>query len=325
MTISKPMLAATVHANELELVEWPMMASPKLDGIRVITHPSEGVVTRSFKPVPNWHIREALRGIIPNDWGLDGELFAVGEDGETPLSFNETQSAVMSRNGQPQFMYAVFDCFNFPEESFVKRFNAAQEYVKLMAHASIGLVAHKIVNSPEEFAEYAAYCIEKGYEGAMLRDPEGPYKNGRSTRKQQWLLKYKEWCDAEGTVIGFEERMHNANEDQKDNFGYAKRSSHKENMEPMGTLGALVLDTEWGELRVGTGFDDSLRQEIWGRNMIYMPLCRNGPKEWRVRGDRPLFIEGSKDLGRKVTFKYQPFGMQDKPRFPVFMGFRENE
>lgn len=312
--ITKPMLAGTVHAADLANVTWPIMASPKLDGIRCIVHPSQGIVTRSFKPVPNVHIREALRGIIPDDWGLDGELFAVGKDGKTPMDFNATQSAVMSRSGQPQFMFAVFDCFNFPNESFLTRFNAAQHYVKLMSHASIKVVAHQFVHNAEEFAEYAAYCIKQGYEGAMLRDPNGPYKNGRSTLKQQWLLKYKEWCDAEGIVVGFEERMHNSNEDVKDNFGYAKRSSHKENMVPMGTLGALILDTDWGELSVGSGLDDTARQIIWNRNMV----MKMSDTEWIVRGPQP-------DMGRKVTFKYQPFGMQDKPRFPIFKGFREEE
>lgn len=148
----------------------------------------------------------------------------------------------------------------------------------------------------------------------MLRHPQGPYKNGRSTLRQQWLLKHKDWQDAEGTIIGFEERMHNANEDIKDNFGYAKRSSAKDGMQPTGTLGALILETPWGELRVGTGFDDALRAEIWERNEVKQV----GEAEWVVRGPQP-------DIGRTITFKYQPFGMQDKPRFPVFLHFREDE
>jgi hypothetical protein len=124
---------------------------------------------------------------------------------------------------------------------------------------------------------------------------------------QGHLVKYKEWADAEGTVVGFEERMHNANEDVRDNLGHAKRSSHKENMVPMDTLGALILDTAWGELKVGTGFDDAQRQNIWDANNKGK-VCMN-----------------ARDYMRKVTFKYQAFGMQDKPRFPVFMHFREDE
>jgi DNA ligase-1 len=179
-----------------------------------------------------------------------------------------------------------------------------------MSHENIGFVSHRIITLPTDFQTYAAECLADGYEGAMIRDPEGPYKNGRSTLNQQWLVKYKEWSEAEGTVIGFEELYHNANEDVKDNFGYAKRSSAKDGMVPMDTLGALVLNTEWGELRVGTGFDETARKLIWERNKI--------PIEWESIAD-PV------DVGRKVTFKYQSFGMQERPRFPVFLRFREEE
>ena len=151
----------------------------------------------------------------------------------------------------------------------------------------------------------------------MIRDPQGPYKGGRSTLNQGWLIKYKEWLDAEGTVVGFEERMHNTNEDQKDNFGHAKRSSHKDGKVPMGTLGALLLDTAWGQLSVGTGFDDALRQDIWERNCV-IAKGEGDHVEFIVRGKQP-------DINRVVTFKYQPFGMQDKPRFPIFKHFREDE
>jgi DNA ligase-1 len=201
----------------------------------------------------------------------------------------------------------MFDCFDKPEDPFRSRLMRAEQFVRRASHRCISVVEHVVVQTPEEFARYAEETISLGYEGVMLRDPEGPYKEGRSTLKQQWLVKYKEWADAEGTVVGFEERMHNANEDIKDNFGHAKRTSHQENMVPMGTLGALILDTKWGELRVGTGFDDALRQEIWDSNR------------------EPDIYGAQMDLGRIVTFKYQAFGMQDKPRFPVFLHFREDE
>lgn len=301
--IDKPMLAGTVHLADLEFLDYSVMVSPKLDGIRCLMHPELGPVTRSFKPVPNVHIYTTLNDLYGGT-KLDGELIAIDEVGE-PLTFNETQSCVMTRGGRPRFIYAVFDCFNVPEETFMDRFGEANGIVNTIGTSYVEMVEHCIVKDMDDFLGYAEEQVEMGYEGTMIRDPNGPYKNGRSTKKQGWLLKYKEWNDAEGSIIGFDERMHNANEDVRDNLGHAKRSSHLENMVPMGTLGALVLDTAWGVLRVGTGFDDSLRQDIWDRNMA-------------------AGLGGS-DLGRKITFKYQPFGMQDKPRFPVFLHFREEE
>ena len=307
--ITKPMLSATVTGETLHTLRYPILVSPKYDGIRCIVHPKLGPVTRSFKPVPNEFIRTELRDAIPSNHGLDGELFAIGGDYE-PLDFNSTQSAVMSHSGRPEFLYLVFDCFDYPDEPFYQRLNLAECITNDMADERIGVVYHSRIADVDQFMAYAAMHLQQGYEGTMIRDPEGPYKCGRSTLKQQWLVKYKEWADDEGVVIGFEELMHNANEDVKDNFGYAKRSSAKDGMVPMDTLGALVLDTRWGELRVGTGFDTAARDEIWKRNVLDPHIGIDYPEP---------------DLGRKVTFKYQPFGMQDKPRFPVFLRFRDDE
>ena len=64
--------------------------------------------------------------------------------------------------------------------------------------------------------------------------------------------------------VGFDERLHNANEATVDALGHTERSSHKENMIPMDTLGALVVESDkFGVFQIGTGFDDSLRKWIW--------------------------------------------------------------
>lgn len=315
-TITKPMLSGTAHQKDLEKLSWPMLCSPKIDGLRCLTHPELGAVTRSFKPIPNTHVREQL---LQAPKHLDGELIGYSDIACRLMTFNETQSALMSHSGQPNFRYYVFDDFTFPDDPFEDRINGIDTLIR-GSDVRIIKWPHEWIHSAEEFIAYAAKCAEDGYEGAMLRLPLGPYKSGRSTLNQQWLLKYKEWADAEGTIIGFEEKMHNANEDVKDEFGYAKRSSHKAGMVATGTLGALILETEWGTLNVGSGFDDSLRQEIWNRNMVeehpvYSAI--DGAQIFTIRGIQP-------DKGRVVTFKYQAFGMQDKPRFPIFKGFRED-
>ena len=65
------------------------------------------------------------------------------------------------------------------------------------------------------------------------------------------------------------------------------------------TLGALILATEYGEVTVGTGFDDATRAKIW-RNQSYY-------------------------LNKTVTYKYQELSKYNQPRFPVFKGFRDHE
>lgn len=81
----------------------------------------------------------------------------------------------------------------------------------------------------------------------MLRSPGGRYKQGRSTQKEQGMLKLKRFSDSEAVVIGVEEEIE----------GGTKR--------PKGTLGALVVrDIKSGvEFKVGTGFSAYQRQEYW--------------------------------------------------------------
>lgn len=292
--IERPLLAATLEADKLEALGYPVLVSPKLDGIRTLIHHEHGPVSRKFKPIPNRWLRE----IILDDerlHGFDGELVVPN------ASFNETQSAVMSVEGQPQCDYWVFDDFSHYELSFEDRMlELGRRLAKLPKIPSVRIrqVLHRLAFDAERIEQYAATFAAEGYEGVMVRDPRGPYKQGRSTLKQGILLKLKGFADAEGVIVGFEERMHNANTAERDNLGYTKRSSAKDGKCGMDTLGALIVDTQWGELRIGTGFTDHERKWYWDRR------------------DRLV--------GEVITFKYQAFGMDEKPRFPVFLHFRED-
>src|SRR5690606_29022945 len=121
---------------------------------------------------------------------------------------------------------------------------------------------------------------------------------GRATLREGWLWKLKRFEDSEAVILDFEERMHNANVAKTNALGYKERSSHKENLVPMGTLGALkVRDVKTGvEFDIGTGFSDLERQRMWDIR-----------DRW---------------LGRVVKYKFLPVGVKDKPRHPVYLGPR---
>jgi DNA ligase-1 len=162
-------------------------------------------------------------------------------------------------------------------------------------------VPHTFCENEEGLLEYEIRCLAKGFEGVMIRDPLGPYKFGRSTVREGWLLRVKRFQDAEGVVIGFEELMHNSNIAERDALGKMKRSSHKAGMVPMGMLGAILLRMPDGvEVSCGTGFTEMQRRGFW----------------------RPGKLKQL--MGKTVKFKYQKHGTKDKPRHPVFLGFRED-
>ncbi len=284
----KPLLAVEAH---LETLRFPCYVSPKLDGIRVLIIGGKAV-TRNLKPIPNHYIRNTLEAHADVLNNFDGEI-VVGE-ATAPDCFNKTSSAVMSFDGDPDFKYYVFD--RVVEGSYTDRWIKDISYLNTPRFTIT--VSQLVVNTHEELMSHEEFFVSQGFEGVMTRSPEGHYKFGRSTAKEQILLKIKRFSDDEATIVGFEERLHNANEATKNALGHTERSSHKDNMVPMDTLGALIVKHQDFEetFKIGTGFDDEIRKQIWDNREAY--------------------------LGKLVKFKYQKAGVKDKPRFPVYLGVR---
>ena len=281
----KPLLAGTV--TDLEALRFPMIASPKLDGIRCVVINGKAL-SRNLKPIPNKHIRKYLEDFANMyDLSFDGEIMIPGTD------FNGVQSAVMSFDGEPRFNYVIFDTITeapYHARGIHKSLYHYPEEIKVLKHT--------YVESVEELMNLEDKWVSEGYEGIMLRDPNGRYKFGRSTEKEQILLKLKRFHDAEATIVGFEEKMINHNEQVKDNLGHSKRSSAKAGMVPAGTLGALVVHDPLIDktFTVGSGFDHATLQEIWDN-------------------------QGKYEL-TTITYKYQELSKYGIPRFPTFKCFR---
>ena len=97
-TITKPMLAS--KCERPDLLPFPVLATPKLDGIRCLKIGGKAL-SRSFKPISNRFAREWIEANLPD--GVDGELMLRGG------TFSETASAIGARDGQPDFVFVVFD------------------------------------------------------------------------------------------------------------------------------------------------------------------------------------------------------------------------
>lgn len=289
----RPMLAATVA--EVGALRLPLLASPKLDGIRAIVLGGV-VVSRNLKPIPNRHV-QALFG-RPEYEGLDGELL-VG-DPTDPRAFLGTTSAVMSRDGEPDVYLHAFDDVTDPARPFLDRYSS----VKRRAGGRVVLVEQAFVHSADHVDAYERQALDRGFEGVMLRDANAPYKQGRGTLSRQDLLKLKRFEDAEARVEGFEELLHNSNEATTSLLGLTERGHSKDGMVGMDTLGALRVvgvGGRWDGVRfnIGSGFDAATRAAIWA--------------------DRAGWD------GRLVKFKFFPLGSKEAPRFPIFLGERHQD
>ena len=283
----KPMLASPAG----ELIRLPALLSPKLDGIRCLI--IDGVaVGRSLKPLPNKFVQKLFGR--PELNGLDGELI-VGQPTAKDV-FQQTSSGIMNIEGESEVSFWVFDDF-METGRFEHRLRSAHRRIKKQKFCED--VPHHLIHNADDLNEWEQDYLELGYEGVMLRHPDGPYKHGRSTAKEGYLLKVKRFEDAEARVIGFSELMHNANEAKRNELGHLERSSHKAGKVGKQVLGALLVkDLKTGvEFDIGTGFTAEQRQLLWA--------------------------QGDNLMGKVVKYKSQPTGVKEKPRFPVFLGFRD--
>ena len=278
----------------LDMVNFPIYVSTKFDGIRALVIDSV-VYSRSLKPIRNKHVQKLFGKEEYN--GFDGELI-VGDIYAKDV-FQKTTSGVMSVDGTPDVTFYVFDVLTNNTAPYKERLYELNDRLVLEQYPNIIAAQQKYVQTKEDLLKLLHKERIKGGEGLICRNPNGKYKYGRSTPKEQLSVKLKFFENGEFEVIGFEERMHNTNEATTNELGYTERSSCKENLIPMNTLGSLVLKYGDSSFKVGTGFSDEQRQEIWNNKESY--------------------------LGKLASIRYMSVGMDKKPRVPSFIGWRDED
>ena len=289
----KPLLSCEVS---LDKINFPVYTSTKFDGIRALVIDSV-VYSRSLKPIRNKHVQRLFGK--PEYEGFDGEL-VVGDIYAKDV-FQKTTSGVMSEDGEPDVTFHVFDLWSIPTFDYEYRQRDLQEILldEDKEYPSIVYAMIRLCKNIDDLTFFLEHERNVGGEGLICRSPSGIYKYGRSTPKEQLSIKLKFFENGEFEVIGFEERMHNTNEATTNELGYTERSSCKENLIPMNTLGSLVLKYGDSEFRCGTGFSDAQRKEIWENKESY--------------------------LGKLASIRYMSVGQIMLPRIPSFHGFRDKD
>ena len=292
MTLLRPMLAADCK-GDLSKLRFPLLASNKIDGVRCLIVDGKPV-SRTLKPIRNRYVQRYLQ-----HWGLpdlDGEL-VVGQ-ATHPNAMQNTISGVMSADGEPDFTYHVFDLYS-STDPFHSRYAGL---LQLGLPLRVRVHPHRVIFSVAELEAMEEQALAEGYEGLIVRDPRGAYKENRSTLREGGMVKIKRHVDAEAIVIGAEELMHNANDATTNALGYTERTSHLANQVGMGTLGSLrvqLLSDPDVEFSVGTGMTAEDRTWMWNNR--------------------------EQMVGKIIKYKSFPVGVKDKPRHPVFLGFRDLE
>lgn len=292
----KPQLA--IEQTKVKTQPTNRYMSEKLDGIRCIVF--GGVAySRSLKPIPN----KFIQAYFKHHWemldGMDGELI-VG-DKNAPDVFNQSTSGVMRIEGEPEFTFWVFDRFH-PTQPWLER------YVRLVAlniknalPLRVEVLDHFPVTEDACIDDFEAEMLAQGAEGVMIRDTDAKYKCGRSSTKNPELQKVKRFVDNEFEIIGWEPKYTNTNAAKINELGRTERSTAKDGMVALDTMGSLILRTSKGDtFSCGSGMTDAIREDLWERRETLM--------------------------GQLAKVKYFDVGTgYNVPRFPVLVGIRHKD
>lgn len=312
-----PMLCPAEKVD-LSTIKYPIYASTKLDGIRCIFHPTLGMVSRSLKPIPSMSLNQKFKFLLQYAMQynviLDGELYSEG------MSFQEITRAVMTedifdskklkeyeKEGRDAFTYAeclidkikffVFDVLNDDlKQPFANRiihFSTMHQKLSPTWVDDIQVVTQIIVNNQQEVLELFEENLQKGYEGLILKNPNGKYKFGRGTLKEGLCYKVKPFIEKSGIIKGFvQSTIVDENAEKTINeLGRSVTSKKKDDRILIEKCSAFVIDYNGQDLKVTIAATDAEKEEIWKNQSEY--------------------------IGKEVCYKSMEVGAKDLPRHPV--------
>lgn len=221
-------------------VRYPCWSDIKLDGVRcLVTH--AGIFTRSGREIIGCdHIFEQcnVHGISPGV-AIDGELMVKG------LGFDAGSGKIRSHADTPDAVFYFFDVAYLdgrPQLPYADRI--ASLHRNLTRLPNLFPCPRRYVESEEQAREHYYQARKEGHEGTILKPLDYTYEAKRS---YSWM-KVKPKIEEDLECVGFYE-------------GEGRFE---------GTLGGIIVDFGGVEVRVGGGFSDQERDEIWDNQDKYL-------------------------------------------------------
>lgn len=280
-------------------IRFPVYASIKYDGIRCWT-PAGEPRSNQNKLVPNKHIARMLaetREVHNKDFEI-----IVGDPAD-PLCYNRTETMYKRHDEVGDFKVYIFDDIEYPDYSFTDRQNKLRNAV--LPDWAV-LVKQHLIENQQQLDELYAKVTGEGHEGLILRSPGATYKFGRSTAKEQGMLKLKPQEDSEFRITGCYEAMENLNEAFENELGRTARSSHQENKQGLNMLGGFyAVEYHTGvEFKVAPGkLTHDQRRELW--------------QQWLANPEAVKKLIGK--------YRHFPVGAKDKPRHGRWIGWTSED
>lgn len=293
-----------------------LIAQPKLDGCRGGQYNPGRFTGRSLKPYKNKKLTKFWSNSAFD--GLDGELILPPPYEWNFYAMCRMTTSVVNTIDSPTIPNLVAFDYVTPKTAqlgYRKRYDKLEKLVEELRNEEtrrLHLMPFRIVKSLDELEALDDEWVEYGYEGTIVRNGDAPFKPDRSTLAME-LWRIKRFIDFEFKVTGLQEAMENRNEAKTNALGRTERSTHKANKVGKGMIGAII----------GTVLKDvSYRGEVLFKKG--QPI-KVGPGEM-THADRAKYWNNPKLIVGKIgKAKVQPHGTKDKPRAPVWIGFRAKE
>ena len=236
-------------------IKLPVWISTKLDGVRFLLAGGK-VYSKQLKLIPNEYIQYLIPSLVDN--GVEGELYL-----EETNKFHDTQSIVMSKEkfGQENIKFCLFD-----------RFDSAKVTPYYVRYYSLH-PSYRVYQYRFDQIESAMSHTEQEHEGEgfIVRSPDGLYKHGRCTLREQNVFKLFTWKVCSGRIVGFTDN-----------------SNHNDR------IGAFTLNTEeFGLVNVGSGFTIATSQQAYQYPQEFLGLpvkFKYKPYGTKDKPRQPIFV-----------------------------------
>lgn len=333
MTIEKPMKGTDLQLLK-EPITYPKIVQYKLDGLRCIIQNGE-VLTSSLKKHQNINLINKLSSVVEfckkNDIILDGELYTH----EVP--FPTVSGNIRSHNQpiHPTIKFYVFDILvkynNITVDTqYQERLEQLNVFLSNTNFDMLKPIKTKTINSDEELNEYFKEVLADGYEGLMLKNPEGKYKFGKATAKSQDLLKKKPFVTFDAKIVGIEEEFSNDNESFINEMGKSVKRNTKANKSPTGKaakfvvqLNSLILEGKEEVTFEMIEIKPTLTaKEVRSMNpKLSKEEISNKYQTWR----KEVWDNKESYIGKHIEFKGMLVGAKEAPRHPSFVKMRPDK
>ena len=198
--VPSPMLAHD-FLKRGKSIKFPCYAQRKYDGTRCVAISGKGLFSRNKKRYPHLDHIVAEINKLPSTIILDGELYSDTLTFQEIVGIvkRETLRATGDEEKQLQIKLHVYDIIN--KAPYEDRYANLQILFNKYKFKHLVLVKSDVCKSEEEIKELHALYVQEGYEGLMLRNKTGLYKNSRAVD----LQKYKEFFDGEFKIVAYKE------------------------------------------------------------------------------------------------------------------------